>query len=112
MTRPPLASLIFASFAFAGAAHAQEAASVCNALKVELTAIAFEGEKARYALTVTLPPTACAVLPAEPELPVGDYGLRFIEKSGDQAMMCLRKVRVAPGLMIRIAADDGSRCIQ
>ena len=81
-------------------------------MKVDLTGITFEGDKTRYTLPVTLPPGACAVLPDRPELPIGAYVMRVVEKSGQQAATCVRKVQLAPGSTIHIAPDDGAQCMQ
>jgi hypothetical protein len=112
LSRKAIAAFALAVAAVAASTHAQEAASVCNGMKVDLADITFDGEKTSYTLPVTLPPGACAVLPDRPELPNGAYVMRVVEKSGRQAAMCVRKVQLAPGLTIRITPDDGAQCLQ
>ena len=82
--------------------------TVCNGMKVDLTAISIDGG-AQSAPGAVAHPGDCLSLPAPPP---GDYVLRFVEQAGQSAAQCVRKVALAPGARIVIDPNDGSSCMQ
>ena len=100
--------MIFAALA-ATEAPAQHPAIVCNGLKIDVANVSLDNTNAAAARPALLHPGDCA---AFPDLPSGPYKMRFIERSADQTALCVRAVRLKPGELIRITADDDAKCMQ
>src|SRR5580700_5919038 len=89
-------------------APAQPPAKVCNGLAIDVTSVSFDNAKGAGGPPVLLHPGQCSVFRG---LPAGVYTLRFIERSGEQAALCVREVSLKPGDQIRISTDDGAKCM-
>jgi hypothetical protein len=86
----------------------QPSISVCNGMKVDLTAISIDTVGASTPGAVTHPGD-CVTFPAPPP---GDYVLRFIEQAGQSAAQCVRTVALTPGTRVVVDPGDGSSCME